>query len=485
MDPIFRLSNLLVLPFWGLMIFAPRWRWTARILGSPWVSAVPALFYAAMVLPRIGAIWPVVTRPTIGGVAALLGTPEGATIAWVHFLAFDLFVGRWIYLDSRERGLSVLVAGPILFLTLMLGPLGFFGYLALRGLKAPVTRGKGDGSAAGAEQTETAEFRGGANAKAFLYWAWNTSRPLTLTGIAMALTLLGTLAGLLLDPRVVTGAPVWLKPAKFAISTSVYSFTFVWLLGFVRSRQRLARFAANVTVVSLLVEMMIIIGQAARGTTSHFNMTTPLDSVLLGTMAAFIVAVWLMNLLLAVLLLLERLPNRTIAWSLRLGLIVSLVGMGVGFLMVLPTRAQRQNIARGTGPKIVGAHSVGVADGGPGLPIVGWSTVGGDLRVAHFVGLHAMQVLPFFGWLVSRRRGLLARLREKEQIALVWTAGAGYCAVVLLLAWQALRGQSVVQPDGRTMIAAGVVIVTVAAAVARIFWQARRTREPLRTLQAV
>jgi hypothetical protein len=114
------------------MILLPRWRWTGRIMRSPLVSAAPALIYAALVIPRVSTIWPAVARPTLTGVGALLSSPEGATIAWVHFLAFDLFVGRWMYLDSRERRLSPLLMAAILFLTLMLGPLGFLAYLLLR-----------------------------------------------------------------------------------------------------------------------------------------------------------------------------------------------------------------------------------------------------------------------------------------------------------------------------------------------------------------
>ena len=94
MDLLFRDSNLLVLPIWALMILLPRWRWTARIIRSPLVSAAPAILYAALVLPQLGAIWPAVSRPTLPGVEALLGSPAGATIAWAHFLAFDVFVGR-------------------------------------------------------------------------------------------------------------------------------------------------------------------------------------------------------------------------------------------------------------------------------------------------------------------------------------------------------------------------------------------------------
>jgi len=136
MASIFRLSNLLVLPFWAVMILLPRWRWTARIMRSPLVCAAPAVLYTALVLPRLGEIWPAVTRPTLGGIAVLLGSPAGTTIAWVHFLAFDLLVGRWMYLDSQERGISAWLMAPVLFLTLMLGPAGFLFYIIVRSVAA-------------------------------------------------------------------------------------------------------------------------------------------------------------------------------------------------------------------------------------------------------------------------------------------------------------------------------------------------------------
>jgi hypothetical protein len=134
MDQLFSIGNLLILPFWALMIAAPHWRWTRRIIESPLVAVPPALLYAAVVLPRVAEILPAVARPTLAGVSQLLGTPAGATAAWMHFLAFDLFVGRWAYLDSRERNISAWIMAPALFLILMLGPLGFLLYLGLRAL---------------------------------------------------------------------------------------------------------------------------------------------------------------------------------------------------------------------------------------------------------------------------------------------------------------------------------------------------------------
>lgn len=150
MELLFRASNVLVLPIWVLMIFRPRSRWATRIIRSPWVSAAPAVLYVALVVPRLGAIGPAVSRPTLPGVEALLGSPAGSTIAWVHFLAFDLFVGRWVYLDSQERRVSPWLTAPVLFLTLILGPAGFLLYLVVRSTRAasPVSTPKNVQSAA-------------------------------------------------------------------------------------------------------------------------------------------------------------------------------------------------------------------------------------------------------------------------------------------------------------------------------------------------
>ena len=322
--------------------------------------------------------------------------------------------------------------------------------------------------------------RGAEELRHLLHRAFAANAALTILGGAMLITFLATLVGLFVDHRVITGAPAWLKPAKFAISVSVYCFTFVWLFGFVENRPRLVRLAANVTVASFIVEMIVIIGQAARGTTSHFNLTTPFNSSLWFTMGAFIVLVWTMNLLLAIMLLRQRIPDQAFAWSLRLGVLISSIGMAAAFFMVTPTPEQAAAIAGSYGPRIVGAHSVGVADGGPGVPVLGWSTVGGDLRVAHFVGLHALQILPFLGWLLTRRKSVFALLAANDRLALVWTGGLGYLGLVVLLTWQALRGQSVVNPDAKTIAAASVVAASLAAStlitVARVLIRNRKTR---------
>lgn len=304
--------------------------------------------------------------------------------------------------------------------------------------------------------------------------AWTINRPLTVSVALMLLTFAGTLVGLLVDPRVITGAPAWLKPLKFAISISLYSATFVWLLSFVRGHRRIVRLVAWATTVGLLIEMALIVMQVIRGTTSHFNVSTPFNSAVFGIMGGTIVCVWTAGLVLGIVLLRQHLPDRAFAWSLRLGILISLVGMGVAFFMTSPTAAQRTASRAGHGLPIAGAHSVGVADGGPGLPITHWSTVGGDLRVPHFVGLHALQLLPLFGWLLMRYG---TRWQAGTRTALVWIAGLTHLGLVGILTWQALRGQPLIAPDGGTLIALGLLAFAALGATFGVLQRdARRAR---------
>lgn len=132
MNRIFDLSFLLVAPFWLLMLLVPRLALTRRIMASPLVAVGPALIYLALVLPDLATIVPLVARPALEPVAALLGSPRGATIGWQHFLAFDLLVARMIYLHAEPRGVPQWQLSPVLLLTLLLGPIGYLLSLGLR-----------------------------------------------------------------------------------------------------------------------------------------------------------------------------------------------------------------------------------------------------------------------------------------------------------------------------------------------------------------
>src|SRR5262249_53271058 len=122
------------------------------------------------------------------------------------------------------------------------------------------------------------------------------------------------------------------------------------------------------------------------------------------------------------------------------------------------------------------AHTVGAPDGGPGLPLVGWSTVGGDLRVAHFLALHAMQLMPLAGWAIDR----WARTRSAtRRAALVAAAAASYTGLMLLLWWQAMRAQPLLAPDAATLAALGALAFASALAPAAVLRPGASRRGPV------
>lgn len=272
--------------------------------------------------------------------------------------------------------------------------------------------------------------------------------------------LAGSVVGLIVDPRQITGDPAWLKPVKFAVSIAVYCGTLAWLLTLVRGRRRLVRAAAWATGGALALEMGLIVLQVVRGMSSHYNVATPFDAAVFQAMGSLLPVIYGGGMLAAALLVLQRGLPPVLASGIRGGLVVSLIGMAVAVLMLGNTGF--------TDADTLGAHTVGAADGGPGLPVTGWSTEHGDLRVAHFVGLHALQALPLLAWLLQHwgtRLGLLARVR------LVRLATAASVAVVALLTWQAERGLPLLHPDtavlSATALLAGVLALAVTVVAAR------------------
>jgi hypothetical protein len=302
---------------------------------------------------------------------------------------------------------------------------------------------------------------------------WRRNPPLVALVFAMLVLAAVAILGLVVDPRVITGAPAWMKPLKFAVSIAIYGATLLWMLSFISDRPRLVAAISWGVFLGLGLEMVLIVMQVLRNTTSHFNQATSFDAAVFTAMGAVIAGMWLLNAIVAFLLARRRFAEAPIVWGVRLGLIAALLGMAVAFLMTQPTPEQDALVAATGSSSIVGAHAVGVADGGPGLPIVGWSTVGGDLRVAHFVGLHALQILPLIGLALARLGPDWLSMRVRSR--LVGVAAAFWIALTLLLTWQALRGQSLIAPDALTLSALGLLIVMTAAAIGAVLAQARRT----------
>jgi len=224
---------------------------------------------------------------------------------------------------------------------------------------------------------------------------------------------------LVIDHRLLTGAPAWLKPLKFALSGLAYTWALGWLLASLPAVARPAAAYVGWGVgLSLLIEVLIIFVQAGRGQASHYNTSSGLNALLFGTMGVFIAIQTLLSVWAAYLVWRYPLAGSAgYAWGVRLGLPLSILGAVVGGLMI------RQL-----------GHTVGAPDGGPGLPGLGWSTRAGDLRLAHFLGLHALQALPLLGW-------ALGRWQPARAVPLMWLGAALYAAAAAALLLQALAGQ--------------------------------------------
>lgn len=227
--------------------------------------------------------------------------------------------------------------------------------------------------------------------------------PLLLLAVGLMLpTLAVSCLGLSVDDRVLTGAPAWLKPAKFSASVAIYAATMAWILTLLPAERGLRR-AGHLMGVLLILEVALIVLQVVRGTTSHFNVATPFDALVFRVMGGMIATVMLATMYVLWRASRVALPDAGIAAAIRWGLAISILGGWLGAMMTVPNRVQREAMAAALEVPSQGGHAVGAPEDGPGVPLVRWSATGGDLRVPHFVGLHAMQLLPL-ALLVRRRR---------------------------------------------------------------------------------
>ncbi|SEG83530.1 protein of unknown function [Nonomuraea solani] len=129
---LFDLSFYVAAPFWALMVLAPTWRVTRRVIGSPLIVLPAVAVNLVLLVPLLPVFWPIVTRPSLDGLRELVTRPEALAALWAQIIAWDLFLGRWIYLDSRERNVHPLVMAPVLVFTILLSPLALPIYLLLR-----------------------------------------------------------------------------------------------------------------------------------------------------------------------------------------------------------------------------------------------------------------------------------------------------------------------------------------------------------------
>jgi hypothetical protein len=265
------------------------------------------------------------------------------------------------------------------------------------------------------------------------------------------------------DPRELGGVSVWEKPLKFFISSAIFSFTFTWLSSFITKGSRWVKVAGLIIAISLAVELVLIAAMAALGTTSHFNVSTPTAIAIWSIMATFISIVLFSTIFISLMILFQKQQEFNLKLALALGSINTAVGMGLAYLMTWPTATQLANYQG-----IAGAHAVGVSDGGPGLPFLGWSTVAGDLRVGHFFGLHSIQVAAIL-------LAISLLLPIAFRIPLIVVGNVTWLGFVGLVTWQSLRAEPFTSPSQPTLTGFGALLaVTAVSFTFLVIWQLRK-----------
>lgn len=223
----------------------------------------------------------------------------------------------------------------------------------------------------------------------------------------------------------VNNVNAWIKPFKFAFSTWLYAWAIAWFCSYLKSFN-IQIF--NWSVIILLgFEIVYIAIQAYRGQLSHFNLSTPFYSFLYGMMAMAASVVTLYTAYVGVLFFTQKFPDLPdyYLWSIRLGIFIFVIFSFEGFVM---------------GSRL--SHTIGGADGGPGLPMLNWSTRFGDPRIAHFIGMHALQILPLFSFYV---------LKNKTATIIVAIL---YCLLAASVLVQALNGNPLIRRKENTNVSA-------------------------------
>ncbi|MEV4800343.1 hypothetical protein AB0K18_10025 [Nonomuraea sp. NPDC049421] len=313
-------------------------------------------------------------------------------------------------------------------------------------------------------------------------------RPLMIMVAAMSALVVVASVGLFADGRQVLQESVWAKPLKFGASFVMYGATLAWLIPKLRRARRTMWFVGTVFAVAGLIDVGFIAVQAARGTFSHFNAGT--DTFNLIGQQIFSTGVFGLfgaSLIVAVMLLFQRVGDAALTWALRAGLGLAVLGMALAsFITGWTSSAGPRTVqdAYGSPVPLVGGHGVGVPDGG-GMPITNWSTTGGDLRVPHFIGLHSIQVFVLTVLVLTALAARIDRLRhERVRAQLTGVAILGYGALFTITAWQALRGQSLIHPDAATWTALAATAVLTALAAALVVTVVHRN-EPGRRAETV
>ncbi|MBL7774936.1 MAG: hypothetical protein JNK89_02990 [Saprospiraceae bacterium] len=240
--------------------------------------------------------------------------------------------------------------------------------------------------------------------KNFIETLWLRNETLAIFG---ALNLLAALAFFILSRTThieVAGVNAWYKPMKFALSTMLFSWAMGWYVHYLGATFHLKSF--NWGVILLLgFEVAYIALQAGRGQLSHHNQSTPFYGFMFSLMALAATAVTLWTAYVGLLFFKNDFPELPdyYLWGIRLGILIFVIFSFEGFVM---------------GSRL--SHTIGGQDGGSGIPFLGWSTKFGDPRVAHFIGMHALQVLPLLAFYVLKNTKLTLAAGLLYGLLAVW-----------------------------------------------------------------
>lgn len=381
LDDAFVLAGRLAILGWLSLILLPRWRSLSEILAGWIVPGLLSLGYLVL----IAVYWHEAQGgfSSLDSVAALFASRPLLLAGWVHYLAFDLILGNWVLRRSQQDGMPHWLMVPVLLATFLFGPIGYLAFLLL---KACFQLGRDD---------RIARFQ--ARLPGWLRDLEVEPR-LAVAGLAMLALAVPTLLAHALDERLFQGVNVWIKPLKFELSVAIYLLTLALFLPLASERFRLSwtgRYMVWPVIVPIVLEVLYIAWRASRVEASHYNS----DSVL-GAWLYSLMGIGAVMFTMAPGFLAYGLARRDAApmppvlrWSLVAGLALTCV---LGLLSGAFLGSSGSGHYVGTQPAL---H--------PTIPFLGWSLSIGDLRVAHFLGLHALQIIPAFGllvWLATRRR---------------------------------------------------------------------------------
>ena len=212
------------------------------------------------------------------------------------------------------------------------------------------------------------------NATLFWYGLLNVVAALVCIGLWQSTTM------------TVNGINTYIKPLKFFVSIAIFCFTVGWIFYYLQLPRKVKAFNI-MAVIIFTYESVVITWQAANGRLSHFNVSTPLYGILFSIMGIAIVLLTLWTGYFGLLFFRKKewsIPKPYL-WGIRLGILFFVVFALEGGLMAHALK-----------------HTVGADDGGKGLPLVNWSREHGDLRIAHFLGIHTLQIFPLFGYFIAK-----------------------------------------------------------------------------------